>query len=107
MIILSVDDAKQSLDEIGVLQRSVTDQMTNARTGADEIADRLDSVLFFLLSAGYDRQALHSELLEPMKQWLVFTMAPRWMNEDDISNSDTKYLYDKLISLVQKYEQPD
>lgn len=102
LIILSDERARSALDEIGAHQRVITEGGGNARTGADAIAELLEAVVFFFDGAGYDPIAVRQELLQPMQQWLIYTIAPRWLQDGDPAQSDSKYLFDKLSSLLSR-----
>ncbi|WP_146084301.1 hypothetical protein [Rathayibacter sp. AY1F6] len=90
------------LDQIGAHQQAITDLGADPRAGADAIAERLEAVVTFLYSAGFERAAIKEQLLEPIQEWLIYTIAPRWLKAEDPAQDDSHYLFERLRSLLSE-----
>ncbi|PWD49473.1 hypothetical protein C8046_00795 [Serinibacter arcticus] len=101
MIILDEATARRALERVGTLQREITELGGDARTGADEIADLLQSVVLFLKSSGSYSSSLREHVVTPMWEWAMYTIAPRALREDD---AEARYLVDKIIALRSELE---
>lgn len=111
MYVRDTEHAKLLLDEVGSYQQAITEHGADPRGGADEILERFSAVVDHLLAQGSDLNSVREQLIHPMRDWAVFTIAPRWIRPEAGDPTDpgsagapSKYLYDRIVGYVQQFE---
>ncbi|WP_141399204.1 hypothetical protein [Curtobacterium sp. 'Ferrero'] len=111
MHIRDTEHAELLLDEVGAYQQAITESGADPRGGADAILERFSAVVAYLLSQGYELDSIREQLIYPMRDWAVFTIAPRWIrpeagdpNDPQSAGAPSKYLYDKITGYTKQFE---
>jgi hypothetical protein len=102
-MIMTEAQAGIALNEVGVIQQSLENATYAPPASGPQIVERLDAVMDLYKESS----TVYAALVEPMLQWAIYSVAPKFIAPNAPNAESWKILFDSLTDFHERWKHLD